>query len=291
MLYTMKDYVLLGRSNTMERKKVWAVYFSATDTTKKIVLTIADEAARLLGAEREDYDFTLLRMRENGFAAGKDDLVIFGTPVYAGRVPNVLLKYLATIQGNGALAVPVVLFGNRNFDDGLIELRDILENTGFHTVAAAAFVGEHSFSKTLAAGRPDADDMKEALAFAGKVTEKVKGLPEGEAPAPVEVEGVPHPYRGYYQPRDRKGVSIDIRKVKSLVSDACDDCKICADVCPMGSISHENVREYTGICIKCGACIKKCPKQARYYEDEGYLYHQHELEEGYTRRAAISLFL
>ena len=291
MLYIMKDYVLLGRSNTMERKKVWAVYFSATDTTKKTVLTIADEAARLLGAEREDYDFTLPGMRENGFAAGKDDLVIFGTPVYAGRVPNVLLKYLATIQGNGALAVSVVLFGNRNFDDGLIELRDILENTGFHTVAAAAFVGEHSFSKTLAAGRPDADDMKEALAFAGKVAEKVKGLPEGEAPAPVEVEGVPHPYRGYYQPRDRKGVSIDIRKVKSLVSDACDDCKICADVCPMGSISHENVREYTGICIKCGACIKKCPKQARYYEDEGYLYHQHELEEGYTRRAAISLFL
>lgn len=291
MLYIMKDYVLLGRSNTMERKKVWAVYFSATDTTKKTVLTIADEAARLLGAEREDYDFTLPGMRENGFAAGKDDLVIFGTPVYAGRVPNVLLKYLATIQGNGALAVPVVLFGNRNFDDGLIELRDILENTGFHTVAAAAFVGEHSFSKTLAAGRPDADDMKEALAFAGKIAEKVKGLPEGEAPAPVEVEGVPHPYRGYYQPRDRKGVSIDIRKVKSLLSDACDDCKICADVCPMGSISHENVREYTGICIKCGACIKKCPKQARYYEDEGYLYHQHELEEGYTRRAAISLFL
>lgn len=275
----------------MERKKVWAVYFSATDTTKKTVLTIADEAARLLGAEREDYDFTLPGMRENGFAAGKDDLVIFGTPVYAGRVPNVLLKYLATIQGNGALAVPVVLFGNRNFDDGLIELRDILENTGFHTVAAAAFVGEHSFSKTLAAGRPDADDMKEALAFAGKVTEKLKGLPDGEVPAPVEVEGVPHPYRGYYQPRDRKGVSIDIRKVKSLVSDACDDCKICADVCPMGSISRENVREYTGICIKCGACIKKCPKQARYYEDEGYLYHQHELEEGYTRRAAISLFL
>ena len=291
MLYIMKDYVLLGRSNTMERKKVWAVYFSATDTTKKTVLTIADEAARLLGAEREDYDFTLPGMRENGFAAGKDDLVIFGTPVYAGRVPNVLLKYLATIQGNGALAVPVVLFGNRNFDDGLIELRDILENTGFHTVAAAAFVGEHSFSKTLAAGRPDADDMKEALAFAGKIAEKVKGLPDGEAPAPVEVEGVPHPYRGYYQPRDRKGVSIDIRKVKSLVSDACDDCKICADVCPMGSISHENVREYTGICIKCGACIIKCPKQARYYEDEGYLYHQHELEEGYTRRAAISLFL
>lgn len=275
----------------MNRKKVWAVYFSATDTTKKVVLSIADEMAKLLGAEREDYDFTLPAMRTSGFAAKKDEIVIFGTPVYAGRVPNVLLKYLATVQGNGALAVPVVLFGNRNFDDGLIELRDILEHAGFHTVAAAAFVGEHSFSKTLAAGRPDAEDMKEAVSFAAKAAGKIQGLSEDTVWEPVFVEGVPHPYRGYYQPRDRKGVSIDIRKVKPLTSEACDDCKICADVCPMGSIHRDNVREFTGICIKCGACIKKCPKQAKYYEDEGYLYHQHELEEGYTRRAAVSLFV
>lgn len=275
----------------MKRKKVWAVYFSATDTTKKVVLHIADEAAKILGAERENYDFTLPKMREQGFTAGSEDLVIFGTPVYAGRVPNVLLKYLATIQGNGALAVPVVLFGNRNFDDALIELRDILENTGFHTVAGAAFVGEHSFSTILAAERPDGADMEKADGFAKAVAEKIEGLKDGEIPAPVQVEGTPHPYRGYYQPRDRQGVSIDIRKVKPLTSDNCDDCKICAEVCPMGSISYENVREFTGICIKCGACIKKCPKQAKYYEDAGYLYHQHELEEGYTRRAEPSFFL
>ena len=49
MLYIMKDYVLLGRVKHHGKKKVWAVYFSATDTTKKTVLTIANEAARLLG--------------------------------------------------------------------------------------------------------------------------------------------------------------------------------------------------------------------------------------------------
>lgn len=272
-------------------KRVWAVYFSATNTTKKIVTAVADRSAELLGAERMEYDFTLPAMRKEGFTAEKDDLVIFGTPVYAGRVPNVLLKYLAEIQGNGALAVPVVLFGNRNFDDGLIELRDILENTGFHTIAAAAFVGEHSFSNTLAAGRPDAEDMEEADKFAACLSEKVKGISADEIPEKIHVEGVPHPYRGYYQPRDRKGVSIDIRKVKPLTSDACTDCKLCADVCPMGSISRENVREFTGICIKCGSCIKKCPEHAKYYEDEGYLYHKTELEEGYARRASISVFI
>ncbi len=86
--------------------------------------------------------------------------MVFGTPTYAGRVPNVLLKYLATVKGNGAAAMPVVTFGNRAFDDSLIELRDILRDNGFRPFAAAAFVGEHSFSTTLAAGRPDADDLR-----------------------------------------------------------------------------------------------------------------------------------
>ncbi len=275
----------------MRKKRVWAVWFSGTDTTKRIVNAIADEIAGLWGAERADYDFTLPKMRESGFTAEADDLVVFGTPVYAGRVPNVLLKYLATIRGNGALAIPVVLFGNRNFDDALIELRDILEDTGFHTVAGAAFVGEHSFSRVLAAGRPDEADMKEARGFAKKAAEKIETLSEGAIPVPIEVEGTPKPYRGYYQPRDRKGTPINILKVRPLTNDNCDNCGICADVCPMGSIDRENVREYTGICIKCGACIKKCPKQAKYYEDAGYLYHQHELEEGYARRAANSLFV
>ena len=274
----------------MAAKKVWAVYFSATGTTKKVVEGIADVIAQKLGAEYDVYDFTLPAARECAPEFGADELVVFGTPVYAGRVPNILLKYLETIRGNGAVAVPVVLYGNRDYDDALIELRDILEKDGFHTIAAGAFVGEHSFSYTLAKGRPDEEDMRKAHDFAWKVAEKlIDGT--GSEGAHIEVKGTPEPYRGYYQPRDRKGIPVDIRKVKPLTKEFCDNCKICADICPMGSISHEDVREFTGICVKCGACIKKCPKHAKYYEDAGYLYHQHELEEGLARRAEPEWFL
>lgn len=128
----------------MKFKRVWAVYFSPTGTTKKVACHMADELADLLKAKRCDYDFTLPKARE-GFASisGADagdleaseikgeesgsDLAVFATPTYAGRVPNVLLKYLSSIRGNGAAAIPVVTFGNRNFDNSLIELRDILE--------------------------------------------------------------------------------------------------------------------------------------------------------------------
>ncbi len=275
----------------MDIKKVWAVYFSATGTTQKIVERIARGIAVQLGMEYEACDFTLPGARETPLRFGQGDFVVLGTPVYAGRVPNVLLKYLDTLEGNGAAAAPVVLYGNRNYDDSLIELRDILEDHGFHTIAAAAFVGEHSFSYVLAKGRPDEADLLEADSFAEKVAAKTKGLTGADSSRPVDVKGIPKPYRGYYQPRDRQGNPVDIRKVKPLTTEDCNDCMICADVCPMGSIRYENVREVAGICIKCGACVKKCPVHAKYYKDEAFLYHKRELEEELTGRAVPETFL
>ena len=258
----------------MKSERVWKMYWSATGTTKTVVSAIADRLAAELGLPVETYDFTLPAARRTApeFAAG--DVVVFGTPTYAGRVPNVLLKYLETVKGSGAAAIPVVTFGNRAFDDALIELRDILADNGFRPFVAA--------------GRPDADDLLLAAQFAEQAAARLAGV-DGQT-APVEVPGRAREARTYYQPRDRAGNPVDIRKVKPLTGEACDQCGICAAVCPMGSINPENVREYTGICIKCGACVKKCPQGAKYYDDAGYLYHKTELEEGYKRRAEVSLF-
>lgn len=283
----------------MKINKVWAIYFSPTGTTRKVVCHMADKLAALLSAERQDYDFTLPEARKS-FAAvsgyssqsstGKaSDLVVFGTPTYAGRVPNVLLKYLSSICGNGALAIPVVTFGNRNFDNSLIELRDILENTGFHTVAAAALSCEHSFSYVLGAGRPDSRDDHEAESFASEAAAKI--LSSSVFGPPIDVPGIAQTYGGYYKPQDRNGTHIDIRKVTPKVSADCVGCGLCASVCPMGSIDPLDVRNMTGICIKCCACFKKCPASARFFDDEGYLYHKTELEELYERRADNSFFL
>jgi len=271
--------------------RVWAVFFSATGTTKRVVIRIADALAKNLGVGCEKFDFTLPSPRNEGLAFMPKDLVVIGTPVYACRVPNVLLKYLNTVKGTDTAAVPVVVYGNRDYDDALIELRDILEKNKFRTIAAAAFVGEHSFSNILGKGRPDESDIDIASIFAARVAEKIGTISSVCTLAPISVKGIPFPYRGYYQPRDRNGNPIDIRKVKPLTNSDCNDCKTCALICPMGSIDYEDTKEITGICIKCGACIKRCPTHAKHFEDEGYLYHVHELEESFMRRAEPELFI
>ena len=173
----------------MTTKTVWAAYFSATNTTKKVVTQIARRLSQQTACPMEIYDFTHPQARKTPKAFAPGDLVVFGTPVYAGRVPNLLIRFVAAVQGNGALAVPVVCYGNRNYDDALMELRNTLEAGGFHTVAGGAFSCQHAFSLTQAAGRPDRSDLTIASGFADQIFHKVEALTSLESLSPVAVKG------------------------------------------------------------------------------------------------------
>ena len=86
----------------MRIKKVWAVYFSGTGTTEKTVRRIAAGMAQALDAELAVYDFTTPAARQRELRFGAEELVVLGVPVYAGRVPNVLLPYLTKqLHGGG----------------------------------------------------------------------------------------------------------------------------------------------------------------------------------------------
>lgn len=275
----------------MQPKKVWAVYFSGTGTTEKTVRRIASDLSAALSTPMEVFDFTPPAARQDDLSFGPEDLVVLGVPTYAGRVPNVLLPYLTgKVHGAATPAVPVVLFGNRNFDDSLMELRNILTANGFMPVAAAAFVGEHSFSRTLGAGRPNAEDLAQMDDFACGAAQKLREL-AALPTVPVSVAGE-ESIRPYYTPRDRHGAPINILKVKPKTDmTLCGGCGLCAARCPMGSINPADVSQVKGICIKCCACVKGCPSGAKYFDDPGYLYHQHELEEIYARPAENALFI
>ena len=277
----------------MKTKTVWAVYFSGTGTTRKVITHLSKSVAQGLGASWQEYCFNLPQARQKELIFNPEDLVVMGVPVYAGRVPNKLLPYIRDmIQGGDALAVPVVLYGNRNFDDALIELRNVMRDNSFHPITAGAFVGEHSFSQILGAGRPDNQDMSLVQELADKTIDKVKKL----TATPVEVVAVEgcEPIRPYYTPKDKHGEPIkDFLKAKPVtVLDKCVKCGLCAHICPMGAIDPNDESNVIGKCIKCCSCIKRCPTGAKYFDHESYLYHLHDLEDQYAgHRAESKIFL
>ncbi|MDR1124466.1 MAG: EFR1 family ferrodoxin [Deltaproteobacteria bacterium] len=274
----------------MAIQRIYAVYFSATGTTEKVVCSIANQIGAALKVSVQTINFTLPGARKEHHTFKKGDVVIFGTPVYAGRIPNILLPYIqGSFTGNDALAIPVVLYGNRNYDDALIELRNVLFENGFIPVAGAAFIGEHSFSKTLAANRPDAQDMAIAERFTAQIVEKIQNLIATPI-EPVLVNGS-DPIRPRYIPRDLQGNPVNILEVKPKTNDTCVKCGLCVEVCPMGSIDSADPSNVPRACIKCCACVKKCPTAAKYNDDEKFLEHRHVLEKGYARRAEPELFL
>lgn len=68
----------------MQVRTVWAVYFSGTGTTEKIVTAIAATAAERLQLSCNTLDFTSPAARERNYSFSSGDLVIFGTPGHCG---------------------------------------------------------------------------------------------------------------------------------------------------------------------------------------------------------------
>lgn len=273
----------------MKTERVWAAYWSATGNTRTVVECIAKALAEQMGCAYGTADFTLPAARAQALEFQEGDLVVLGTPTYAGKIPNKMLPYVAEqIHGNGALGVGVVTFGNRSYDNSLAELCAAMEKNGFHTVAGAAFVGRHAFTDKLAPGRPGEEDLAQAQQFAKVVVEKVRDA--ASVPSPVVVKGDAE--APYYVPKGTDGQPAKFLKAKPLTDmEKCNHCGVCVKLCPVGSIDSEDVSNVPGVCIKCQACIRGCSQHAKYFEDAAFLSHVAMLEQNFTARKENELFL
>ena len=127
----------------MEYKNVHIIYFSPTHTSAKTAYAIAEG---LSGDVLLESDITYDAPAEE-LEIHDDELTIVAAPVYGGRVAETAMERLRAFHAHQAPVVPVVVYGNRDYEDALKELSDTLVDAGFVPVSAGAFVGEHSFSR------------------------------------------------------------------------------------------------------------------------------------------------
>ena len=179
----------------------------------------------------------------------ESELVVFASPVFGGRLPSIAAEKLKELDGNGKTAVTLVVYGNRDYEDALLELNNIVGERGFRVTASAALVAQHSMAPEVGKGRPDEQDRTSILAFAGKVLEKIEKGFENQVNVP-----------GNYPYKD--GMNMPVTPI-SL--DSCNKCGKCSSACPVGAITMKSdaVKTNPETCMLCMACTSACPEQAR----------------------------
>lgn len=235
----------------MEFKQNNLLYFSATGTTKQIVSAIAQG----IGI-KEQKKYEIINCSFGDISFQPDELVIIGFPVFSGRVPHIVKKAIENIKGHCTPVILVCVYGNREFDDALLEMKEMVEEKGFYVISAGAFVAQHSIFPTIAQGRPDSIDLLKAKEFGSLSIECAMQDTNIDV---LKVRGN-RPYR----PVTRVPLFPSVKS-------GCIACGHCVKKCPMQAINPNNPKKIDKEkCISCAHCIAICPKQVRSFR--GILY-------------------
>lgn len=178
----------------------------------------------------------------------KGDVCLVAVPAYGGRVPALAAQRFGACRGNGARAVVVAVYGNREYEDTLVELQDLAEAAGFTVAAGVAAVAEHSIVREFGGGRPDTEDAA-VLRDMGRRMRRL--LAEKNAGTPV-------------LPGNRPYRECHLMPIGIHVSGDCTGCGLCAQKCPAGAIdpSAPSLPAQES-CISCMRCVAVCPVGAR----------------------------
>ncbi len=222
--------------------------FSPTGGTKKAALILC----RALGAKTEIYDIS---RPDFAFAGARGDgIAIIAMPSFAGRAPALAAERLKRANGGGMPCVLLCVYGNRAFEDTLVEMDDIARQCDFNVIAAVAAIAEHSIVRQFAAGRPDAVDEKNLAEIGRQIGRKLA----------EETVGHDFAIPGNRPYKQTAGAALVPQATAECIA-----CGLCAANCPAEAIPvADPAQTDRELCIACMRCVEICPVHARQTDEK-----------------------
>ena len=251
-VWRLHEYIRANRK--ADNMNAQIVYFSATDTTKKIVRAFADG----LDCDVTFCDITKAKSREKTIQI-EHDLVVIAVPIYGERIPRFLYDYLKQINGENKPLVTISVYGNMGYGISLAQFEEYARANHFKLIGAGTFIGEHTYASEkapIALRRPDEMDLKQAQAFGSRVREKLDANN-------LEPITIPMPKIPMFITKVPDTGTRSLIKQPAIKNSLCNNCKACTLRCPVGAIDYETLEICEKKCIRCYACVKGCPKSAR----------------------------
>lgn len=230
----------------MKPEIIHTFWFSPVYHTRRLALAVGHGAAMAQpGVLAREHDFTLPGWQ--GAEISENDLAILAVPVYAGRVPPLARERLEKLVGNSAPCILLASYGNRAYDDALLELKNAALAAGFMPFAAAACIARHTIGLRFGEGRPSKDDLREAEEFGKRAAAKLAG-----------------PLQAVEVPGNAPEKPAPVFPLPQTVNANCVLCGHCWAQCPAGAIANgmpEAVDKSK--CVCCMRCVAICPEGAR----------------------------
>ena len=228
------------------------VYYSATETTTKLVSALSREISGEVIFSR--VDMTSYKK----VLPSKADLIIFASPVYGYRIPSRIMKCFEIKCTRGKQIVGVAVYGNMSYGASLKQYRELSRKHNCSLIGVGAFIGEHTYSleeASISRCRPNEKDLEQAKLFGLAIQDKVNRRIATEVKIPNTI------FPLFIEKFPENMIKAVVKK--PIIQGDCNRCGLCARSCPTKAIDYKTLIIDNKKCIRCFSCVKKCNRKAR----------------------------
>lgn len=246
--------------------KVFIVYFSSSGSTRHVA-RVMEKRFKELHIEPSLFD-----LAENSELPQviseqirPDSCLIVGSPVYVSHAAPPIMQFIARLTPvTSGSAVPFITWGGASSGIALFEMGRELQKKGFKILGAAKVMAVHclmwQLENPLGKGHPNPKDER----MVEELIDEISRQMQSDHSEGIDLSDLAYQKEEIHAEMEK--MSLELAKahmpVREVDEELCNQCEICAEVCPTASVAFVPYPVFGESCIFCFSCMRNCPEGA-----------------------------